>query len=140
MKSQKGITLISVTIYIIAMSVIIAIIAVISSYFYKNVDVSSTHINPLTEYIKFNSFFTDVANHSNIRVLECKQNYIVFDNGKQYTFVAKNKGVYENKVKICREVENCTFNHIIKNGKHIVEVKIKIGNEQEKSMQYTLRN
>lgn len=141
MKSQKGITLISVTIYIIVMVIVVAMVSVISSYFYSNIHGASDTIDPLTEYTKFNSFFTDEVNHSNIKVLECGENgnYIVFDNGVQYTFVSENKGIYRNKVKICKEVESCTFDYQIQNGKNVVVVKLKIGTDKERNVTYTLK-
>lgn len=139
MKSQKGISLISLTIYVIALTIIVAMVSVISSYFYKNMNSSTDTINPLTEYTKFNSFFSDEVNHSNIKVLECKENYIVFDNYVQYTFIPENKAIYKNKVKICAEVESCKFEYKINNGKDVVSVKIKIGTQEEKNVDYTLK-
>ena len=139
MKSQKGISLISLTIYVIALTIIVAMVSVISSYFYKNMNSSTDTINPLTEYTKFNSFFSDEVNHSNIKVLECKENYIVFDNYVQYTFIPENKAIYKNKVKICAEVESCKFEYNINNGKDVVSVKIKIGTQEEKNVDYTLK-
>ena len=38
MKSEKGVTLISLIIYILAMSIVIGILARVSGTFYKNVD------------------------------------------------------------------------------------------------------
>ena len=152
MKSQKGITLISVTIYIIVMVIVVAIVSVISSYFYTNIRGVSDTIDPLTEYTKFNSFFTDEVNHSNIKILECKtryinddeaqvieSSYVVFDNGVQYTFVSENKGIYRNKVKICNEVESCNFEYKIQNGKDVVVVNLTIGT-LDKNVTYTLKS
>lgn len=141
MKAQKGVTLISLTIYIIAMVIVVAIVSVISSYFYSNINGTSDTIDPLTEYTKFNSFFTDEVNHSNIKVLECGENgdYIVFDNGVQYTFVPENKGIYRNKVKICKEVESCNFEYKIQNGKDVVVVNLTIGT-LDKNVTYTLKS
>ena len=72
MKSQKGITLISLIIYIIVMVIAIAMISVISMYFYTNTSALSKTINPLTEYTKFNSFFSEEMNHSNLKILACE--------------------------------------------------------------------
>lgn len=140
MKLQKGITLISLTVYIIVMVIVVAIISVISTYFYTNVNSISNTINPMTEYTKFNSFFSDEVNHSNIKVLEWKEDYIVFDNGVQYTFVGENKGIYRDKVKIANDVESCTFEYKIKNGKNVVVVSLQIGTAKEKSIEYALKN
>ncbi len=140
MESQKGITLISLTIYVIAMVIIVAIVAVITRFFYTNMNAASNTINPLTEYTKFNSFFTDEVNHSNIKIEECKENYIVFDNGVQYTFIPENKGIYRNQVKIANEVQSCVFEYKIKNGKTVVSVALQIGTDVVKEIDYTLKN
>ena len=104
----------------------------------------------MVEYTKFNSFFSDEVNHENIKILEYYNdneetynngnsvNYVVFDNNVQYTFIQENKGIYRNKVKICREVENCTFEHKIQNGKAVIVVNLKI-NGKNRNITYTLK-
>lgn len=151
MKSEKGVTLISLTVYIIVMVVVVSIVAVISSYFYTNTKDINESIDPVTEYTKFSKFFSDEVNRENIKVLECKTNYedpddatkitssyIVFDNGIQYTFINENKGVYRNKVKICNGVENCNFQYEIKNGKAVVKVDFKVKNKEQETV-FTLK-
>ena len=70
MKSEKGITLISLIIYVIALTIVVGIIAVISGYFYDNIDTSSEDIEPMVEYTKFNSFFSEEVNYVGIKVLD----------------------------------------------------------------------
>ncbi len=140
MKSQKGITLISLIIYIIVMVIAIAMISVISMYFYTNTSALSKTINPLTEYTKFNSFFSEEMNHSNLKILACEPNYIAFDNGVQYTYIQENQSVYRNQVKICNDVQKCEFQNKIKNGKNVVSITMKIGTSQEKNVDYTLKD
>lgn len=138
MKSQKGITLTSLTVYIIVMTIVISVVAFISTYFYKNVDSLSNDINPLTEYTKFNSFFSDEVNHNNIKILECKENYVAFDNGVQYMFVLENKAIYRNQIKIAEDIEMCKFEYTIKNAKDVITVTMKLGNDT-KTVDYTLK-
>lgn len=138
MKGQKGITLTSLTVYIIVMTIVISVVAFISTYFYKNVDSLSNDINPLTEYTKFNSFFSDEVNHNNIKILECKENYVVFDNGIQYMYVLENKAIYRNQVKIAQDIEMCDFKYTIKNAKDVITVTMKLGNDT-KIVDYTLK-
>lgn len=140
MKSQKGITLISLTIYITAMTVVIAVMAIISSYFYTNVDETSKNIEPLTEYTKFNNFFTDEVNHMNIKVIDCKESYVVFSNNIQYSYIPENKGIYRNNVKICRNVESCTFSRKNQNQKDIIVVTMILSDNEPRTMEYTLKN
>lgn len=140
MRSQKGITLISLTVYIIVMIIVVAIVSVVSTYFYSNTNALADTVNPMTEYTKFNSFFSEEVNNQNAKVLACEQDYIVFDHGSQYTYVADNRGIYRNNVKICKDVENCTFATKIQNGKQVVTVTIKIGSAEERTIDYTLKD
>ncbi len=144
MKSQKGITLISLTIYVIVMAIVVGVVAIISTFFYSNINDTTQNLDPIIEYTKFNSFFSDEINHSNIKILDCGttedgQNYVAFDNGVQYTFIPENKGIYRNQVKIANGVTNCTFTRNIKNGKDVIEVKFQAGNRTRETT-YTLAN
>ena len=138
MKLAKGVTLISLTIYIIAMTIVIAVVASISTFFYENTQDASDFVDPLTEYTNFNRFFSEEVNHNNIKILELKENWVAFDNGTQYTFVPKNKAIYRNQVKVCANVENCVFQQQIKNGKEQIIVTVKMGKMQEKRIEFTL--
>ena len=140
MKSEKGITLISLTVYIIVMVIVVAIVSIVSAYFYSNTSLLSNNINPLTEYTRFNSFFSDEVNHANLKVLEWGKDYLVFDNGVQYTYIGENKGIYREHVKICNDVEKCVFEAKIKNGKNVVVVTMKIGVAEERNVEYTLKD
>lgn len=121
------------------MAIIIGIMATFSTFFYKNVNEEIENIDPIIEYTKFNSHFTDEVNHDNIKIKRCfsegQNNYIIFDNGVQYSFIKANQGVYRNTVKICKGVENCTFTENVRNGKTIVIVNFN-GNDYT----YTLKD
>lgn len=137
MKSEKGISLISLTIYIIAVLAVLGIVGVVSGFFYNTLDVSSKNIDPLAEFTRFNTYFSDEINHENIKVLEYGDDYVVFDNGVQYSFVAENKGIYKNNVKIANAIESCTFSHRIKNGKDVIDVTLNIAGTTRETT-YTL--
>ena len=62
MKTQRGVTLTSLIIYIIGMVMIISIVSVLTTYFYKNVRSAISDIDPITEHTKFNSYFTNEVN------------------------------------------------------------------------------
>lgn len=142
MKTEKGITLISLTIYIIAMTIVVAILAVISTFFYKNTtDIKD--VEPIAQYTAFNSYFSEEVNTPDIKVLDCQENYIVFDNGVQYTFIKENNAIYKNKVKICTYIEECTFEQgKNSNDKITVTVNLKAKNDDTINRQpivYTLK-
>ena len=143
MKTEKGITLISITIYVIVMAIVVGIVAIVSRFFYTNINETSETIDSTAEFTKFNSFFTDEVNHEGIEILDCGttndgENYIVFSNGVQYTFIQENKGVYRNKAKIAKNVEDCTFSKDVENNKTVVKVNFSSGNKT-RNITYTLK-
>ena len=138
MKSQKGITLISLTIYVIVMAIVIGVIAIVTGVFFKSLQQSNFYTDPIAEYTAFNSYFSEEVNHSGLKILNCEDNYVAFDNGIVYTFSEENQGIYRNQVKICKDIEECTFSETIKNGKQVVEVRIKVGS-QDRTTTYTLK-
>ena len=143
MKSEKGITLISLTIYVIAMAIVVGVIAIISTFFYSNMEDTDNIVSPMTEYTKFNSFFSDEINHEGIEVVSCGttdngQNYIVFSNEVQYTYIEANRAIYRNKVKIAKEIDNCEFAIDTNNGKRVVRVEFEAGGKTRENT-YTLK-
>lgn len=138
MKSQKGITLISVSIYVIVMIVVVGVIAVVTGTFMKTLKSADFNNDPIAEYTTFNSYFSDEVNHKDIQILECTENYVVFDNGVQYSFIKENRGIYRNKVKICWDIENCTFTESVENGKTVISVHFESGG-MNRTTSYTLR-
>ena len=147
MKSEKGVTLISVIIYVIAMLIIIAVITVLTSYFYTNVDINSASEDLNQQYTKFNSYFTEEVNRKGNKILEIgetqnneeegPQKYIIFSSGNQYTYVPANQGIYMNTVKISENITDCTFERIDQDDITMVKVTIK-GNNFERVTTYTL--
>ena len=139
MKSQKGITLISLTIYVLVMTIVIAVMALLTTFFYKNVKEVKMDIDPVTQYTTFNAYFAEEMNHTNLKIWECQANLVVFSNGVQYRYIPENKGIYRNQVKICNQIEQCVFSEQIKNGKSVIEVNFKAG-DQSRTTTYTLKN
>lgn len=143
MKSEKGVTLISILIYVIAMIIIVAIMTSLTGYFYNNIDIDTESQDANKQYTKFNSFFTEEINKSGNIVIESNTEsenpYIIFSDKNQYTFIKQNKAIYFNNIKIATNIEECTFETKIKNGKSIIIVKIK-ANDFTKTTEYTLSN
>ena len=156
MRTEKGVTLITVTIYIIVMLIMISIITVLTSNIKKNVDIQSISQNFNQQYTKFNSYFVKEVNKRGNKVVDIQsvsipqdeeenaetntsqQNYIVFSSGNQYTYIPKNQGIYMNKVKIAQNITGCTFaTHKEENGKTTVTVTI-LGDNFERETNYTL--
>lgn len=141
MKSEKGVTLISVTVYVITMLLVVAVITVITTYFYKNIDISSKANDMNKQYTKFNSFFTAEVNKKDNSVIEANtkedgsESYIVFSEGKQYTFIKANKGIYMDNTKIATNIDECTFDY--NETTKLIRIYIKAG-DWNKTTEYTM--
>lgn len=132
MKNDKGVTMISLITYIIGFTIIIALIANLTTYFYKNVNVSDIN-NDTTQYTKFSSLFTEEINNKNNSVIDCKPitngvSYIIFSSGNQYTFDESSKSIYKNNVKICNNVDICDFLCTFVDSKYKIKVSFKSSN------------
>ena len=132
MKSQKGITLISVSISVVVLLIMVAVISVITSYFFSNYNDVSEEVPSIQEYTKFISYFSQDANRKGAKVLLCENNVdsnnkktslIVFNNDVQYTFLEENNAIYYNKIKIARNVYDCIFT--LSNDKTQINVSIR---------------
>lgn len=145
MKSEKGITLISLTIYLTAMCLVIAMLATFSNLFYSNSAYLKENSKNMSEYNKFNMYFIeDVKN--NKEVSSITNNEIVFEDGTIYTYKASpDNSIYRNKVKICKNIAYCKFKKdeqkINNTTKKIIDVYMIISgtNLFETSNQYVLK-
>ena len=133
------------------MLVTISIITVVTSYFYKNIDITTERYTYLSEFTKFESYFSEEVNHSGNKILEVyngtnnEQTYIIFSSGNQYTYVKANKAIYQNNVKIASGVEACTFTEGVSNGHANVKVNLSIKGDSDQDSKirtttYTLKN
>ena len=117
MKSQKGITLISLTIYIIVMVILVGVITTLTTYFYKNVNTSSEQDDINKQYTKFLSYFSEEVNKEGNEIVEISNDktYIIFSDGNQYTFVEDNDSIYQGMIKIASNIDDCKFTQVSDN-------------------------
>lgn len=108
MKSERGVTVASIMIYLVAFTMVVIAVGRITSYFYKNMDHVTSDATSNSEYIKFNTYFTEEINIEGNEVELCEKSYIVFSKTKnQYTY--QNGSLYRGKSKISKDVEFCEF-------------------------------
>ena len=142
MKSEKGVTLMSLVIYIAVATVVICAMGLLSSYFYDNINLIKTDSNYVVEYNKFNMFFVqDIKNNTTADVTT---DSITFADGTKYQY--KDKKIYRNDEEIAVNVKNATFssdtykvNDITKN---IIIVNLNIGEDEkeyQKEIEYVLK-
>lgn len=140
-KSEKGITLTSLIIYVIAMLITVTIITVVTGYFKKNVNPDPETYTFMGEFTKFQSYFSEEVNRDKNKILEIyngegtEQSYVAFSSGNQYTFVPNNHAVYQNNVKIASGVQTCKFKETNENGKSAIIVTLEIKGNSETTSQ-----
>lgn len=147
MKSEKGITLIILMIYIIIFSIVIILLANLSSYIYSNLKNINDRSVDVSEINKFNMYFIeDVKTNSQaeIRTLtDSNTMQIVFQDGDIYSYVINEKSIYKNEQKIARNIEAFNAEGYIIDAKKYIQVSIEIGTDDEtnytKATDYVLK-
>ena len=149
MKSQNGVTLVQLTIYLIAMLVVIGMMTTLSNFFYGNINIIREASRYAAEFDKFNTHFVkDVESNNEVNITTTDgQVTIIFEDGTTYTYNSYDEGLYRESVKISTNVKAftatkkiITINNV---DKDIVTVKIIIGNSTQtlfsKQIDYTLK-
>lgn len=107
MKSEKGITLLSLILYIILLMLVVSMLSVLNNLFFTNTKYLTNNSKSISEYNKFNMYFIeDIKKNTSADVTE---NTIEFEDGTLYTYIKEDMGIYRNKVKICNDIPYCTF-------------------------------
>ena len=142
MKSEQGVTLTSLVIYIAVATVLISTMAVMSSHFFANIQLVKNQSDYVVEYNKFNMFFIqDVKANKAASIIGTT---IVFEDGTKYEY--KDESIYRNDKKIAKNIRTASFepatytvNNVTKN---LIEVNLNIGVEKksyQKQIEYVLK-
>lgn len=139
MRNNKGITLISLVIYIAVVFVVIATLMRVTTYFNSNMrDVADVTFE--TEFDKLNLYLLDESKKIGNEIQEITDGVqISFTSGNKYTYNAEDKIVYLNdNIKICENVESCSFEQkTAENGKNVISLIITI-KESTKTIEYVM--
>ena len=138
MKSDKGVTIASLTIYVIAMLAVVGIIATITSFFYTNVTNLEDSSANVSEITKFNMYFLQEVKNNNNQIIELKENSITFATGNVFTF--QDNSIYLNNIRICENIKNFALSIEEANNKQIINVLITVGEniEYTKTTKYVM--
>ena len=106
-KNNKGITLISLIIYVLVVTIVLSILTVVFSNFDKNKDLAEDKGKYIAELDKMALYFIrDSKNNLDANV---EVDRVVFADGTNYKYEKEEKSIYRNKVKIAQNIEYCTF-------------------------------
>lgn len=156
MKSQKGITMASLGVYIVVSIIVVATLATIMANYKNSIKTMDNDAEYLSEYNKFNLYFLEevkkpenssMERANSIRTKENEYNSIKFKTGNEFMYKIKEEILYlnkstEEKIKLIKNVKKCTFefNDIDHeaNGKNVIRVNIQIGETTPKEYTYVL--
>jgi len=127
MKSEKGLSLTSVIVYIIGMLIVATIIGTFTIYFYNNLTNSSNKAN--IEYSKFNMNFLKDTKEENNKITNINNlaNMIQFSNGTTYLY--QDKSIYRNNVKISDNIEEFAIIYEVQNNKAVIKTLFQVDNK-----------
>lgn len=142
MKSEKGVTLTALAIYIAVSTVVISAMGLLSSYFYNNMELIKTDSTYVVEYNKFNMFFVqDVKSNT---TAEVTTDSITFEDGTKYQY--KDENIYRNDKEIATNIKSAVFSQetyeVEGTIKNIITVNLNIGEEDKsyvKQIEYVLK-
>ncbi|MBO5412864.1 MAG: hypothetical protein J6A29_00905 [Clostridia bacterium] len=137
--NNKGITLISLVIYIAVVFVVLAALMRITTYFSSNIR-DSADVSFETEFNKLNLYLMDETESVGNKIVEIiNGTQVTFFSGNKYTYNAEDKKVYLNdNIKICENIEDCLFEQrTAENGKSVLFLTITI-NEITKTTEYVM--
>ena len=156
MKSQKGITMASLGVYIVVSIIVVATLATIMANYKNSIKTMDNDAEYLSEYNKFNLYFLEevkkpenssMERANSIGTKENEYNSIKFKTVNEFMYKIKEEILYLNKstgekIKLIKNVKKCTFefNDIDHeaNGKNVIRVNIQIGETTPKEYTYVL--
>jgi len=141
MKSEKGVTLSSLGVYIVVILIALITLATITTYFQSNVGEFNTKTTEGLEFDKFNLYFIEEVKKTNNKVDEVNssETKVVFTSGNTYEF-SDNSIILNSNIKIAEKISACIFSFSTnENNIQSVTVKMTIG-ETTRTNQYVLSN
>lgn len=143
--SNKGITMMSLIIYITSFLVVVGVVAGITSFFYGNASLMTQELYSSSDYNKLNLYFVKESEQKDNRVSGITNfsgdvsntQYITFSNGDKFTFDSTNHLLYYNSICLCEDVQGFTTNKEYTLGKEVVNVKVNFTNRSY-SCKYTM--
>ncbi len=143
MKSEKGITLTSLVIYVIVATLLISCATLLSSYVASNMNQIKYKNKYAPEFNTFNMFFLeDIKKNKSAEVSGSK---ITFENGNMYEYRSEDEGIYKNNTKIAEQIKNVEFSSntikVMNTTKQVITVNITIGTKDSftKEIEYVLK-
>lgn len=142
MKSEKGITLMTLGIYIVLILIVIGILTTIGANFQSGIrDINQEGIES-SEIDKFNIYFLQEVKRQGNEIESVKDSEITFTSNNKYIFENETINLVETrtnkKIVLSENIESCKFSKKIENGKTIITVIVKAKNVEQRNIEYVL--
>lgn len=141
MKSEKGITLTSLVIYIMVATLLISSMATLTSFFFSNINLIKGQQQYAPEFNKFSMFFVEDVKKN--KTAEVTTTTITFEDGTVYQY--NNNKIYRNGTVITEKVDSIIFSlntqTVASTTKQIITVKMCIDGElnSQTGVEYVLK-
>lgn len=103
MKNQRGITLVSLVVYVTVMIIALSGLSLILNNFYNNNGSIEANTDEILKFNKFNTYFLKEIKAKDNEVDSITDNYILFKTGNSFSL--SGKVIYYNNIPICNDVE-----------------------------------
>jgi len=150
-KSQKGVSLVNVIIYVFSMLIAISTVMLLNSFFFENILEMRGTGEIINQNNKFNMFFIqDVKECYNYSIGDSMESddsgssdtiqFIKNINSEEYIkYSLVNNQIYRDNVKIAENVDTLKFREVeLDNGKKVIEVFIKLSYESNEKAYTTV--
>lgn len=109
MKIEKGITLVSLVIYVVIMVLVIGVMSSVSVKFYKNTQSLDDDTTDLIEFTNFNNYFIKEIKIANNKIDQISEDgtYILFRTGNSFSL--KGNSIFYNNIEISKNVNKLQF-------------------------------
>ena len=145
MKNERGITIISLIIYVILMTFVVAGVTAVTTSFQNNINEVDKDAKSAVSFAKFNMYFLNDIKSKNVSIVSSSRDRIELSlenkdgDIENVKYSVQNNCLYRNKVKICDGVKSATIIASENSGTtdETVIVRLRI-NDYDKTTTYTL--
>ena len=138
MKNNKGITLLSLIIYMILSLMVMAMLMVITGNFKENfgeLNAQSVHDVELDKIVL--QMTKEMKDGSIVDKSQTTTDTLTFTNGNTYTYVAEEQAIYQNNnIEIAKNITSCNF---VVTGNNVLKVYVEI-EDKSRVMEFALTN
>ena len=145
-KSEKGVTLLALTIYMIVLTAVLGMMTVLSNLFYNNVYTLQDTVENAGDFDPLSCLIIDAKANTSVRVDEGTKT-IVFGDDTTYTYNEEEEAIYRGEFKVASHVKYFNVTSSTKTvdnvEKEILTIKIIIGDSTQnlinQTIDYTLK-